>query len=75
MSILGHPLLMLPAALALPVALHDGDPRTLRTMLVAFALFAALMFGWSRLRLRLAPFAKLGADFARRRLGLPVRAA
>ncbi len=61
-SVLGHPLLVLPAALALPVALHDGDPRTLRTMLVAFALFAALMFGWSWLQVRRKRWAHVDAS-------------
>jgi hypothetical protein len=46
-SILGHPLLVLPVALALPAALRDGDSGTPRSMLVGFALFAAVLLGWS----------------------------
>ncbi len=46
-SILGHPLLTLPAALALPAALREGDPVILRSMLVGFALFAALVISGS----------------------------
>ena len=56
-SILGHPLLVLPTALAMPVALQNGNARTLQaitlqSMLLGFALFAALMFGWSWLQVR-----------------------
>lgn len=61
-SILGHPLLVLPAALALPVALHDGNPRTLQTMLVGFMLFAALMLGWSWLQVRRKRWAHVDAS-------------
>lgn len=56
LSILGHPLLVLPMALALPVALqtglNDSEWRTLKIMLVGFALFVALMLGWSWLQVR-----------------------
>ena len=56
LSILGHPLLVLPMALALPVALqtglNDSEWRTLQIMLVGFALFVALMLGWSWLQVR-----------------------
>ena len=46
-SILGHPLLVLPAALALPTALRDGDPQALRSIATGFGVFAALMLTWS----------------------------
>jgi protein-S-isoprenylcysteine O-methyltransferase Ste14 len=46
-SILGHPLLVLPAALALPTVLRDGDPQALRSIVTCFAVFAALMLAWS----------------------------
>lgn len=46
-SILGHPLLVLPAALMLPAALRGGDPRTLQAASAGFALFAAFVMGWS----------------------------
>ena len=61
-SILGHPLLVLPTALALPVALHDGNPRTLQAMLVGFMLFAALMLGWSWLQVRRKRWAHVDAS-------------
>lgn len=46
-SIIGHPLLVLPAALMWPAALRGGDPRTLQAAFAGFALFAALVMGWS----------------------------
>lgn len=61
-SILGHPLLVLPAALALPVALRDGDTATLRSMLVGFALFSALMLGWSWRQVRHGRWAHVDAS-------------
>jgi hypothetical protein len=51
-SILGHPLLVLPAALALPAVLRGGDQSALRSTLAGFALFAALLLGWSWLQVR-----------------------
>lgn len=46
-SILGHPLLVLPAALALPTMLRDGDPQALRPIMTGFAVFATLILAWS----------------------------
>ena len=69
-SVLGHPLLVLPAALALPVALHDGDLRTLRTILVGFTLFAALIFGWSWLQVRRKRWAHVDASHPSERRSL-----
>lgn len=51
-SILGHPLLVLPAALLLPAALRGGDPRTLQAAFAAFALFSVFVLGWSRWQVR-----------------------
>ena len=66
LSILGHPLLLLPMALALPAALpiglNDSDSRTLQIMLAGFALFTALVLGWSRLQVRRKRWAHLDAS-------------
>lgn len=61
-SILGHPLLVLPAALALPAALRDGDTGTLQSTLVGFALFAALVLGWSWWQVRRGRWAHVDAS-------------
>lgn len=61
-SILGHPLLVLPAALALPAALRDGDGGTLRSLLVGFAFFAALVLGWSWWQVRRGRWAHVDAS-------------
>lgn len=61
-SILGHPLLVLPAALALPAALRDGDPGTPRSMLGGFMLFAAVLLGWSWWQVRLGRWAHVDAS-------------
>ena len=61
-SILGHPLLVLPAALALPAALRDADHATLRSMLIGFALFAALLLGWSWWQVRRNRWAHVDAS-------------
>jgi hypothetical protein len=61
-SIFGHPLLVLPAGLALPAALRGGDPGTLRSMLVGFALFAALVLGWSWWQVRRGRWAHVDAS-------------
>lgn len=61
-SILGHPVLVLPSALALPAALRGGDSGTLRSMLGAFALFAALVLGWSWLQVRRGRWAHVDAS-------------
>jgi hypothetical protein len=61
-SILGHPLLLLPAALTLPAALRDGDPGALRSMLPGFALFAALVLGWSWWQVRRGRWAHIDAS-------------
>ncbi len=61
-SILGHPLLVLPAALALPAALRDVDHATLRSMLIGFALFAALLLGWSWWQVRRNRWAHVDAS-------------
>lgn len=61
-SILGHPLLVLPAALLLPAALRGGDPRTLQAALAGFALFAALVLGWSWWQVRRGRWAHVDAS-------------
>lgn len=61
-SILGHPLLVLPAALALPVMLRDGDPATLRPMLLGFAVFAAAVLSWSWWQVRRGHWAHVDAS-------------
>ena len=61
-SILGHPLLVLPAALALPAVLHEADHATLRSMLMGFALFAALLLGWSWWQVRHGRWAHVDAS-------------
>lgn len=61
-SILGHPLLVLPAALTLPAALRDSDPSTLRSILMGFGVFAALMLGWSWWQVRRGRWAHIDAS-------------
>ncbi len=61
-SILGHPLLVLPAALMLPAALRGGDPRTLQAAFAGFALFAALVMGWSWWQVRRGRWAHVDAS-------------
>lgn len=61
-SILGHPLLVLPAALMLPAALRGGDPRTLQATFAGFALFAALVMGWSWWQVRRGRWAHVDAS-------------
>ena len=61
-SILGHPLLVLPAALALPAALRDADHAMLRSTLAGFALFAALLLGWSWLQVGRGRWAHVDAS-------------
>ena len=61
-SILGHPLLVLPAALALPNALLGGDTAILRSMLSGFALFAAIVLGWSWWQVRRGRWAHVDAS-------------
>jgi hypothetical protein len=65
-SILGHPLLVLPVA----VALHDGDPRTLMTTLAGFALFAALVLSWSWLQVRRGRWTHIDASQSAERRSL-----
>jgi membrane-associated phospholipid phosphatase len=60
-SILGHPLLVLPAALALPTVLRNGDAATLRSILPGFALFAVLMLGGSWWQVRRGRWAHIDA--------------
>ncbi len=61
-SILGHPLLTLPAALALPATLRDGDPAALRSMLIGFALFATLVMSGSWWQVRRGRWAHIDAS-------------
>lgn len=61
-SILGHPLLVLPAALTLPAALRNDDPHALRWMLTGFALFAALVLGGAWLQVRRGRWAHVDAS-------------
>ena len=61
-SILGHPLLVLPAALMLPAALRGGDPRTLQAAFAGFALFAAMVMGWSWWQVRRGQWAHVDAS-------------
>jgi len=62
LSILGHPLLVLPAALLLPAALRGGDPRTLQAAFAGFALFAAFVMGWSWWQVRRGRWAHVDAS-------------
>ncbi|MEZ0470515.1 hypothetical protein [Luteimonas salinilitoris] len=59
-SILGHPLLMLPLALLLP-AVAGGLPGT-GGIAIAFALAAALVMGWSWRRVRQGRWAHVDAS-------------
>lgn len=61
-SILGHPLLTLPTGLMLPAALRGGDPRTLQAAFAGFALFAALVMGWSWWQVRRGHWAHVDAS-------------
>ncbi len=61
-SILGHPLLVLPAALMLPTALRGGDPRTLLAAFAGFALFATFVMGWSWWQVRRGRWAHVDAS-------------
>lgn len=61
-SILGHPLLVLPAALMLPAALRGGDPRTLQAAFAGFALFAAIVMTWSWWQVRRGRWAHVDAS-------------
>ena len=61
-SILGHPLLVLPAALILPAALEGDDSATLRSILLGFALFAALVMSGSWWQVRRGRWAHIDAS-------------
>jgi hypothetical protein len=61
-SIIGHPLLVLPAALLLPAASRGSDPRTLDAALACFALFAAFVLGWSWWQVRRGRWAHVDAS-------------
>lgn len=61
-SILGHPLLVLPAALLLPAALRAHAPESLPSMAAGFAVFAALMLGWSWWQVRRGRWAHVDAS-------------
>ncbi len=61
-SILGHPLLVLPAGLMLPAALRGGDPRTLQTAFASFAMFAGFVMGWSWWQVRRGRWAHVDAS-------------
>ena len=61
-SILGHPLLVLPAALMLPAARRGGDPQTLQAAFAGFALFAAFVLIWSRWQVRRGRWAHVDAS-------------
>ncbi|MEQ1514489.1 MAG: hypothetical protein ABL934_17670 [Lysobacteraceae bacterium] len=69
-SILGHPLLVLPAALILPAMLRDAGPATLRSILPGFTLFAALVLGWSWWQVRRGRWAHVDASRPSERLTL-----
>lgn len=61
-SILGHPLLVLPIATLLPVALRDGDPRMLARIALGFLIFAIGVLGWSSLKVRRGQWAHIDAS-------------
>ncbi len=61
-SILGHPLLVLPAALLLPAAIRARAPQSLSSMAAGFAIFAALVLGWSWWQVRRGRWAHVDAS-------------
>lgn len=66
-SILGHPLLVLPAAVLLPSVLLPSAPQarnaqSLSAMTVGFAAFAALVMGWSWWQVRRGRWAHVDAS-------------
>lgn len=61
-SILGHPLVVLPAALLLPAAIRARDPQSLSSMAMGFAVFAALVLGWSWWQVRRGRWAHVDAS-------------
>jgi hypothetical protein len=66
-SILGHPLLVLPAALLLPTLLishgqHTRDASTLSSIAAGFAIFAAMVLGWSWWQVRQGRWAHVDAS-------------
>lgn len=67
LSILGHPLLVLPAALLLPSVLTPSAPQvrdapSLPAVAVGFAAFAALILGWSWWQVRRGRWAHVDAS-------------
>ncbi len=61
-SILGHPLLVLPTALLLPAALRGGDPHALQAAFAGIVLFAAAVMGWSWRQVRRGRWAHVDAS-------------
>jgi hypothetical protein len=61
-SILGHPLLVLPLALLLPAAMRGNDPQSLSSMAIGIAVFAALVLGWSWWQVRRGRWAHVDAS-------------
>lgn len=61
-SILGHPLLVLPAAVLLPIAMRNNDPRMLATVALGFIAFAIALLGWSWLKVRRGHWAHIDAS-------------
>jgi hypothetical protein len=69
-SILGHPLLVLPAALLLPAAMRARDPQSLTSMAAGIALFAALVLGGSWWQVRRGRWAHVDASHRHERRSL-----
>lgn len=69
-SILGHPLLVLPAALLLPAAMRARDPQSLMSMAAGIALFAALVLGGSWWQVRRGRWAHVDASHRHERRDL-----
>jgi hypothetical protein len=69
-SILGHPLLVLPAALLLPAAMRARDPQSLTSMVAGIALFAALVLGGSWWQVRRGRWAHVDASLRHERRSL-----
>jgi membrane-associated phospholipid phosphatase len=61
-SIVLHPLLALPAAVLALSAARGSDARTLATIASGFALFGALLLGWSRHQVRRGRWAHIDAS-------------
>lgn len=61
-SILGHPLLTLPAGLLLPTVLRGNDPWTSQAAFAGSAVFAAFVLGWSMWQVRRGRWAHVDAS-------------